>query len=484
MSIKENWQETQDLIKRALNQSKTGSVDDAVKNQIIYNFDEFFDFIRSVLITSETAFYGGLLGQCQMKIDFSIGGAFDLVMTKSIFVVKINPFFMEGYSFSQLVGGIVQELIMIPLEIPSFIKESNMTFSKDEHFILEKATEASILSNIIEDIASQRSSAMISARSIIRPKKDGYSAASLSADIRRPISSREAVNYYYRALKDNDRSDNFNNAMKAYSSAVSFSDGSGEDATPENGKGKMTHEYESNSETFDEMHEKFKKVTGNAIEAAGGIEKNRGTIPGNLIEAIEKLLSPPQVKWNEILRQMVGTIPYGKRPTRLRLNRRQPYRSDLRGSFPDRIVEIICVFDTSGSMGKDDISTCMNEVFNITKSFNTVITIIECDTHVRNVYTVKKLADVKTEVHGRGGTYFTPAIEYINGDREFDGKTVSKGRYRNALMVYFTDGYGEREIPKPNTHRNLWVVVGKPESLSLKEPYGKVVGIETKRSKR
>ena len=48
MSIKENWQETQNLIKRALNQSKTGSVDDAVKYHIICNFDEFFKIMSSI----------------------------------------------------------------------------------------------------------------------------------------------------------------------------------------------------------------------------------------------------------------------------------------------------------------------------------------------------------------------------------------------------------------------------------------------------
>jgi predicted metal-dependent peptidase len=162
----------------------------------------------------------------------------------------------------------------------------------------------------------------------------------------------------------------------------------------------------------------------------------------------------------------------------MRLNRRQPYRSDLRGSFPDRIVEIVCVFDTSGSMSKEDLTACMNEVFNITKSFNTIITVIECDTRINNIYTVKKSADIRTEMKGRGGTYFTPAIEYINGDSEFCGRSVPKGRYRNALMVYFTDGYGEREIPKPLTHRNLWVIMNDEKNLSVREPYGKVVSIE------
>jgi predicted metal-dependent peptidase len=47
-------------------------------------------------------------------------------------------------------------------------------------------------------------------------------------------------------------------------------------------------------------------------------------------------------------------------------------------------------------------------------------------------------------------------------------------------MVYFTDGYGESSIPKPLTHKNLWVVMENEKNLSVKNPYGKVVSIKNK----
>ena len=94
-----------------------------------------------------------------------------------------------------------------------------------------------------------------------------------------------------------------------------------------------------------------------------------------------------------------------------------------------------------------------------------VLTVIECDSEVQRVYQVKTENDIKKNVTGRGGTAFTPVIEYVNNDRYF----------RDALLIYFTDGYGEREIPRPKTYRNLWVVLGDEENLSLKEPYGTVI---------
>ena len=93
------------------------------------------------------------------------------------------------------------------------------------------------------------------------------------------------------------------------------------------------------------------------------------------------------------------------------------------------------------------------------------LTVIECDSEVQRVYSVKTQVDIKKNVVGRGGTAFTPVIEYVNNDRYF----------RDALLIYFTDGYGEREIPRPKTYRNLWVILGNPKDLSVKESYGAVV---------
>ena len=94
-----------------------------------------------------------------------------------------------------------------------------------------------------------------------------------------------------------------------------------------------------------------------------------------------------------------------------------------------------------------------------------MLTVIECDSEVQRVYQVKTESDIKKNVTGRGGTAFTPVIEYVNND----------GYFRDALLIYFTDGYGEREIPRPKTYRILWVVLGDEENLSLKEPYGTVI---------
>ena len=82
---------------------------------------------------------------------------------------------------------------------------------------------------------------------------------------------------------------------------------------------------------------------------------------------------------------------------------------------------------------------------------------------------LNKLSDIQMKVTGRGGTAFSPVIDYINNDKY----------YRDALLIYFTDGYGEKKIKKPLTYKNLWVILGNEKDLSLKEPYGIVVAMHT-----
>ena len=116
-------------------------------------------------------------------------------------------------------------------------------------------------------------------------------------------------------------------------------------------------------------------------------------------------------------------------------------------------------------MTAQDIAKILREVVGILAKRRHVLTVIECDSEVQRVYQVKAESDIKKSAVGRGGTAFTPVIEYVNNDRYF----------RDALLIYFTDGDGEREIPRPRTYRNLWVVLGDAGNLSVEEPYGTVI---------
>ena len=203
------------------------------------------------------------------------------------------------------------------------------------------------------------------------------------------------------------------------------------------------------------------------VNAAASLmnDEVRGEMPAAFWQQVQMLNKPPQLCWQAILKKYVGTIAAGKHKTRTRLNRRQPERFDLSGQQDENVLKIVVAIDTSGSVSDRDVAYILNEIVAIIAGRKHSLTVIECDSEVQRVYSVKTQADIKKNVVGRGGTAFAPVIEYVNNDRYF----------RDALLIYFTDGYGEREIPRPRTYRNLWVILGNPKDLSVKEPYGAVV---------
>ena len=190
-------------------------------------------------------------------------------------------------------------------------------------------------------------------------------------------------------------------------------------------------------------------------------------MPAGFMSCVKKLNEPPVLSWQKILKKYVGTITANKRKTRMRLNRRQPYRFDLSGTMDDKVLKIVVAIDTSASVDDRMIAKIFNEIFAIIAKRKHDITVIECDAQVQRVYKVMAHTDIKEKVAGRGGTLFSPVIEYVNNDKYF----------RDALLIYFTDGYGESEIPKPRTYRNMWVVIGDARHLSVKEPYGTVLSL-------
>ncbi len=185
--------------------------------------------------------------------------------------------------------------------------------------------------------------------------------------------------------------------------------------------------------------------------------------------AIKKLMSPTPTfpKWVKILTHFSIGRTCEVKKTKTRLNRLQPQRFDLSGEIKERRPEIVCAIDTSGSRYAERIQKALGQVLALKVKFNYSITLIECDAKIQKITEIKKKGDIPDEYHGRGGTSYCPVIEYIN----------SHPRYRNALLIYFTDGYGDGEIPKPKVRQTVWVLTAG-DYLSLKKPYGDVVLID------
>ncbi|WP_070000554.1 vWA domain-containing protein [Cellulosilyticum sp. I15G10I2] len=210
-------------------------------------------------------------------------------------------------------------------------------------------------------------------------------------------------------------------------------------------------------EYADEVDEKtIKEFTEKFFDNA-----QRGKIPAHLEGMIASLKkNKGELPWHLYLDRLMGILESNKKKTTTRRSRRQPDRLDLRGELRHHKAEIAVALDISGSMSDEEFKQAMKEVLNIVKNYNHKITIIECDNQIRRVYLVKSIKDLKDRMRIRGGTKFTPVFEYVN-------------QHKNNLLVYFTDGKGEDKLQiKPRGYKVLWVISGRGDKLSLKEPYG------------
>ena len=217
-----------------------------------------------------------------------------------------------------------------------------------------------------------------------------------------------------------------------------------------------THDIWKESSEIDEKT--LSEFTKKAIDNA-----NKGKTPDYINSLISNLKnSKGELPWNLYLKKLMGTMESNKKKTITRRNRRQPNRLDLRGELRGHKAEIAVAIDISGSISNEEFKQAIKEVLNIVKTHSQEITIIECDSEIRRAYKVRSSKDIQDRFKKRGATKFSPVFEYSNE------KKIN-------LLVYFTDGKGENKLRVlPKGYKILWVISGRGDKLSLKEPYGAV----------
>ena len=443
-------------------EQNNGKVDESILPPLKEAFEKVIEFEKIHLITAHDVFYGSVLINMDTKISFNIRGPMDLDVKKDPITLLFNPLFLAKYKYAEFTALVISEILRLVYAHPASFAQLNSTKDQKLHDFLEKSSGASISGMVQQDIRLDKKDQN---KKLILPQ-DAYTTAKMNQETERTPKDNSSLEYYYKFLQ-NFYKEKPNQPQPGNSQGQSGGQGQPDPnapATQNNQNGQQPHQWEGLDS--EDAKERIKGMVSEVYENMN--EKQRGYMPAGLVEQIQKLLKKPEITWKQVLRKYVGAIPVPHRKTKTRLNRRQPYRADLSGQLPKRHIELVVAIDTSGSMSNSDIAYVINEIFNIVKDYDSKITIIECDAQIGRIYQVKRPSDVSTRVSGRGGTSFVPVIDHIN----------ETGLYRNALMIYFTDGYGDHEIPKPRTMRNLWVVLQDEKHLSLKEPYGEVKALK------
>jgi len=196
---------------------------------------------------------------------------------------------------------------------------------------------------------------------------------------------------------------------------------------------------------------------------------NKNT-PKGLENIILAYKQKAEIPWQAVLKDILPTIKSGYKKTITRRDRRQPDRLDLRGRLPENKTQLIVAIDISASMKDDDMHRILVEILSITSSTKNKVTIIECDNEIRNIYELRTESDIRNRSKDNGSTQFTPVFKYIIDNN-----------LRHVVLIYFTDGIGEKELSvKPINKKTIWVVSGS-EELSLKNTYGEVKRINSEK---
>lgn len=451
-------------IKQDISSVESGERSDAVLSELRADCAELLELIKLFLISERDSYYGYFLMNLRFSIDLGSKNIAGIKLNTYPPVFLANPLLLCKFTLKEIIFIACHEIDHIVLNHPAEMVRLNPAKDKSTFEKFNLAADASVNERINLEI-KQSSKAFISA-----PKGIVTSSLLKKSFGLRSILPLESYLYYFNLIKDSDK-DGPLPQPQAMLGEFGEDDGEraeeygGDIVTADAAGAFADHDWDAGDDA-EEAAAAARELVNAAVSMMS--DEARGLMPGFFLSQVEQINKPPELPWQAILKKYIGTITAGKRKTRTRLNRRQPERFDISGAVDERVLKIVVAIDTSGSVSDEAAAGFINEIFAIIAKRRHSVIVIECDCEVRRVYAVRSPGDIKS-ITGRGGTAFTPVIEYVNADRFF----------RDALLVYFTDGFGESEIPKPKTYRNLWVVLGKASNLSVENPYGAVAALQS-----
>ena len=209
----------------------------------------------------------------------------------------------------------------------------------------------------------------------------------------------------------------------------------------ENGSGDSHGNWGELSQTQKDLAKS--QIEFQAKEVAKNTQKSRSTWPAELEEMLNALLNPkpPVFNWKAYFRRLLGiAFDIYQKKTRRKESLRFPESPGLKRKKKHKLLVAI---DTSGSVCEEELQDFFSEIYHIWKA-GADVHILECDAKINKEWDYK--GKPPKLVSGRGGTAFTPCVDYYNEHRK-----------EYTTMVYFTDGYGDQDRCKP-LNKMLWVI--------------------------
>lgn len=385
----------------------------------------FFDIVEKVilyLLQGQDAFFGQFMLSIKREIRFDIKVPIATIPKRDGFNMYFNPFFFLNCTKREMAALLKHEIYHI----------MNLHFEREKQLKNRFSKEAV---GVALDI------------SINQYIKDlpGYSRKleAINMEHNLNLAENRSIEEYaeeiYKSIKSRIKKDKFN----------------------ENGNEEFLVEMDKAHEIWDEIDIDEESI--NSLTKKTAISAYNKNTPEGLEKIILAYDEKPEISWELVLKNAIPAMKSGYKKTIVRRNRRQPERFDLRGTLPKNEAEVVVAIDISASIKDDEMKKILIEILSITHASKNKVTVIECDNEIRKVYKLRSEKDIQKRCRENGSTLFSPVFKYIR-DKNM----------KNCILVYFTDGVGEKELEiKPFNKKTLWVICGDDE-LSLKEPYGEV----------
>jgi predicted metal-dependent peptidase len=213
-----------------------------------------------------------------------------------------------------------------------------------------------------------------------------------------------------------------------------------------------------------ESEEKLAKRISDAMESA---RKMAGHVPAALEDELGKLTAP-KVKWQDVIRSKITRSRSGNSKNDWTRFRSRPMFSGL--LVPKRktyCVNFGCLLDTSGSMGKEDMSFGLSQLQSLDERSEGTVTCADAEVYWDKSIKLKKCnaeeITNKVKIIGRGGTMFAQYFDDYKkniGDCDF--------------LIIITDGFlldqDIAEMKNPGIPV-YWIITS---GTSFHAPFGKV----------
>lgn len=185
-------------------------------------------------------------------------------------------------------------------------------------------------------------------------------------------------------------------------------------------------------------------------------QKTRGIIPAGWLRWAEEILKP-RVDWRKHLQRAVrGAISEGfgqridyswRRPNRRSAIYAPFILPSLQGEYKPRVV---CIVDTSGSIGQDELAQALAEVRGVLEQLRVPITVIPCDAVPYEAIQVLTRSDWLKVQQGMRGSGGTDMVAGLNAALQM--------KPTPEAVIVLTDGYTPFPKTRPKRTQVIWAI--------------------------